>query len=58
MNSFAERCLQIHIVLGHEVFVVPAGYGTFEYSNCHPHTGFLISARGAPGVKGRSYATG
>lgn len=27
--------------LGHEVLVVPAGQAEFEYSNCHPGTGFL-----------------
>ncbi|HVW68484.1 MAG TPA: phenylacetaldoxime dehydratase family protein, partial [Steroidobacteraceae bacterium] len=27
--------------LGHEVIVVPRGQAEFEYSNCHPGTGFL-----------------
>lgn len=49
MSSFAERYnLQIQIVLGHEVFVVPAGYSHIEYSNCHPHTGFLRFLRAEP----------
>nr|XP_061812132.1 phenylacetaldoxime dehydratase-like [Nerophis lumbriciformis] len=42
MTAFAERYeLDIQIVLGHEVYVVPFGHSHIEYSNCHPQTGFL-----------------
>jgi hypothetical protein len=42
MGEFAERYnLDLQIVLGHEVYVVPAGCSHIEYSNCHPETGFL-----------------
>lgn len=49
MTAFAERYdLNIQIVLGHEVYVAPAGYSHVEYANCHPHTGFLRFFEGAP----------
>ena len=49
MTAFAERYdLNIQIVLGHEVYVVPAGYSHIEYSNCHPKTGFLRFYEGRP----------
>lgn len=42
MSSFAERYqLDMQIVLGHEVYVVPRECSHLEYSNCHPQTGFL-----------------
>lgn len=42
MAAFAERYdLDIQVVLGHEVYVVPAGHSHVEYTNCHPRTGFL-----------------
>lgn len=31
----------LHLDLGHEVVVVPAGGADIEYNNCHPETGFL-----------------
>jgi len=49
MSGFAERYqLDIQIVLGHEVYVVPAGCSYIEYSNCHPQTGFLRFFPGQP----------
>ena len=49
MTAFAERFdLEIQIVLGHEVYVVPSGCGHLEYSNCHPQTGFLRFVEGRP----------
>lgn len=49
MSGFAERYnLDIQIVLGHEVYVVPQGCSHLEYSNCHPHTGFLRFFPGQP----------
>jgi hypothetical protein len=42
MSGFAERFdLDIQVVLGHEVYVVPRDCSHIEYVNCHPQTGFL-----------------
>jgi len=49
MSGFAERYnLDIQIVLGHEVYVVPTGCSHLEYANCHPQTGFLRFFEGRP----------
>jgi hypothetical protein len=49
MGAFAERYdLDMQIVLGHEVYVVPEGCSHIEYSNCHPQTGFLRFFPGEP----------
>ena len=42
MAAFAERHgMDLQVVLGHEVYVVPAGHAQAEYSGCHWGTGFL-----------------
>ena len=41
-GDFAERHnLEIDVLLGHEVFVLPSAMMNIEYSNCHAQTGFL-----------------
>jgi len=41
-GDFAERHnLEVDVLLGHEVFVLPSATMTLEYSNCHSQTGFL-----------------